>query len=151
MTQYNRNQVLKYAMAWAFTRNPRYMDFTTLGGDCTNFVSQCLVAGGLPQNYAKDTGWYYKSPTDRAAAFSGVEYLYNYLTKNKIATEAPVESLEIGDIIQLSFDGEKFVHSLIVVEAGTNPKIATHTMDSFGRPISSYGYITARGLHILDR
>jgi hypothetical protein len=131
------------------------MDFTTMGGDCTNFISQCLAAGGIPMTRPSgtspigDTGWYYIDANHRAAAFSGVQPLYDFLIKSGIGREAPIETLETGDIIQLSFDGEKFGHSLLVTEPGTNPKVATHSMDSFNRPLSSYGYVLARGIHII--
>ena len=35
---------VNYARKWAFSRNPAYYDFENIGGDCTNFVSQCLYA-----------------------------------------------------------------------------------------------------------
>ena len=35
---------IAYARKWAFSRNPAYYDFDDIGGDCTNFISQCLQA-----------------------------------------------------------------------------------------------------------
>ena len=34
---YQREAVLEYAKRWAKGRNPRYLDFEHMGGDCTNF------------------------------------------------------------------------------------------------------------------
>ncbi|ERJ80264.1 hypothetical protein HMPREF1987_02123 [Peptostreptococcaceae bacterium oral taxon 113 str. W5053] len=34
--------MLNYAIQYAFNYNPAYGDFSTLGGDCTNFVSQII-------------------------------------------------------------------------------------------------------------
>jgi len=144
---YNRSQAVEYAHQWAFRRNPRYLDFSKLGGDCTNFISQCLLAGGAEMNYTKNLGWYYNSASDRAPAWTGVPYLYNFLTTNKgkgpRAKDAPISEAEIGDIVQLSFDGASYSHSLIIVAAGTPLQldtilIATHTDDSDYRPLSSY-------------
>ena len=42
---YDRSAAVTYAHRWAFGRNPRYYNFDELGGDCTNFASQCLYAG----------------------------------------------------------------------------------------------------------
>ena len=42
---YNRQAAVAYAHKWAFGRNPAFFDFSELGGDCTNFASQCLYAG----------------------------------------------------------------------------------------------------------
>ena len=42
---YDRGAAVHYAHRWAYDRNPAYYDFSELGGDCTNFASQCLYAG----------------------------------------------------------------------------------------------------------
>ncbi|WP_099204825.1 amidase domain-containing protein [Scatolibacter rhodanostii] len=156
-TLYNRTAAVDYAHRWAFKRNPAYMDFHGIGGDCTNFVSQCLKAGGLPQNYTRYTGWYYNSPLDRAAAWTGVEYFYRFLTTNQgigpKATVVPLEEIKPGDVIQLSFLPQTFGHTLIVVAVGSpatvqNVLIASHTFDSDNRPLSTYSYRAYRCLHI---
>ena len=41
---YNREEAVSYARKWALGRNPAYFDFQKLGGDCTNFASQCIYA-----------------------------------------------------------------------------------------------------------
>ena len=150
---YNREKAVAYANKWAFSRNPQYYNFDNLGGDCTNFISQCLYAGCGQMNYTKDTGWYYSSPSNRAAAWSGVEFLYRFLLSNKgagpKAMELPPEQAEIGDIIQLSFNGLNFGHSLLVVETAPEILIATHTDDSLNRPLSTYNYAKARLLHVI--
>ncbi|NLW16052.1 MAG: hypothetical protein GX033_00025 [Firmicutes bacterium] len=35
--------------------NPAYINFNNSGGDCANYVSQCISAGGMPQ----DSTWHY--------------------------------------------------------------------------------------------
>ena len=149
---YDREKAVAYAKLWAQRRNPAYYDFNADGGDCTNFVSQCLYAGCGTMNYTNDTGWYYSSPDNRAAAWSGVEFLHRFLTTNKVggpyAAEAPLEQAQPGDVIQLSFDGYVFGHSLLVVSAAPEILVATHSDDSFGRSLRSYHYQLARLLHI---
>ena len=49
--RYNRKKAVEYALKWALDRNPRYLDYDDLGGDCTNFISQCLYAGIEEMNY----------------------------------------------------------------------------------------------------
>ena len=44
---YNAAAAVKYARNWWNRRNPNYDDFSYSGGDCANFVSQCLIAGGF--------------------------------------------------------------------------------------------------------
>ena len=75
---YNRAAAVAYARRWAMGRNPAYFDFERLGGDCTNFASQCLFAGAGIMNYTPVTGWFYRSASDRTAAWTGVEYHYFY-------------------------------------------------------------------------
>ena len=41
---YRRMHAVEYARTWALSRNPLFSRFDTFGGDCTNFVSQCLFA-----------------------------------------------------------------------------------------------------------
>ena len=58
MYGYDREKAVAYAHKWAYGRNPAYGDFSEMGGDCTNFVSQCLHAGGAPMNYTPTFGWF---------------------------------------------------------------------------------------------
>ena len=55
---YNRPKAVQYAETWWQTPNPRYENFEV---DCTNYVSQCLFAGGAPMDYTgkRDSGWWY--------------------------------------------------------------------------------------------
>lgn len=157
---YDRQAAVEYAHKWAFSRNPEFYIFDELGGDCTNFCSQCLYAGYPEMNYTKDTGWYYISPSSRAAAWTGVSYLHRFLTTNRgpgpAGIELPLENTVPGDIVQLSFDGEVFSHSLFVVSTGRRPSvynilIATHSKDSDNRPLSTYTYSKSRLIHIFDQ
>ena len=145
---YNRERAVAYARKWAHERNPAYCNFDEMGGDCTNFCSQCLYAGGGVMNYTHDTGWYYSSPNNRAAAWSSVEFLHQFLIFNEsagpYAAELSLEDAQPGDIIQLSFDGNLFKHSLFVVGVKPDILIAAHSEDSLDRPLSSYHYQRAR-------
>jgi len=149
---YNRDKSTEYAHQWAHGRNPAYYDFSGMGGDCTNFISQCLYAGCGVMNHARDVGWYYTSPGNRAAAWSGVPYLHRFLTTNKqagpYAAELPIKNAQPGDIIQLSFDGINFGHSLFIVNIYPEILIATHSDDSDNRPLSTYRFQRARLIHI---
>ena len=79
---YNREKVIEYAKKWAYDRNPQYYDFDNVGGDCTSFASQCIYAGVKVMNYSKQNGWYYISGNNKSPSWSGVEFLYNFLTQN---------------------------------------------------------------------
>ncbi len=151
---YNREAAVAYAKKWAFKRNPAYYDFSFLGGDCTNFASQCIFAGAGVMNFTPDTGWYYRSLNDRAPAWTGVEFLFEFLVNNRGAgpygQKTDPGNLQPGDIVQLANATGDFYHSPVVV-AVKNGKIfvAAHTFDAFNRPLSSYSFASARGVHIL--
>ena len=154
---YDRTDAVNYAHEWAFKRNPKYLDFSNIGGDCTNFCSQCLYAGSKVMNYKPTFGWYYRSSKDRTPSWTGVQYLYNFLVSNKgagpYAREVPPHKIKQGDIIQLSFDGKVFKHSLVTVKTGAIPniyniQIATHTYDRDYYHLSNYTFKKIRFLHI---
>lgn len=79
---YDRDKAIEYATKWAYSRNPAYYNFDPVGGDCTNFISQCIYAGSGVMNYAKD-GWYYRNGNDKSPSWSGVEFLHKFITNNK--------------------------------------------------------------------
>lgn len=150
---YNRQDAVDYAAAWALSRNPQYYNFDGIGGDCTNFASQCLYAGCKVMNYKKDIGWYYNSVNDRAAAWSSVEHFRKFLLTNTdtgpSAVIVQMKGLEIGDFIQLS-NGSEYYHTLIVTGFSNGiPLVSSHTDDSYMRKLSTYNYLTASALHIL--
>ena len=152
--QYNRVNAVQYAQKWAYKRNPRFYNFDGIGGDCTSFISQCIYAGSKVMNYKKHIGWYYNSVNDRSPSWSGVEYLYNFLTTNKSvgpsAVVSNIDNIEIGDVIQLKFSGmSNFSHSLFIVDKSEEELyVATHTDDSYHRAISTYTFEKIRFLHI---
>ena len=154
---YNRQRVFEYAKRWAYDRNPKYYNFDSVGGDCTNFVSQCIYEGCKIMNYTKETGWYYINGNNKAPAWSGVEFLNNFLINNKsigpYGKFSNQNEIEIGDIVQLSFDGQKFAHTLVVIKIENRFSlngiyVASHTLDSFDKSISSYAYSKIRFIHI---
>ncbi|MCI5625590.1 MAG: amidase domain-containing protein, partial [Clostridiales bacterium] len=71
---YNRQATVQYAHRWAYGRNPRFYDYQGLGGDCTNFASQCLYAGTGIMNFTPVYGWYYRSANEKAPAWTGVPF-----------------------------------------------------------------------------
>ena len=155
--EYDRNKVIEYAQKWAFSRNPQYYNFDAVGGDCTSFASQCIYAGSKTMNYTKDLGWYYINGNNKSPSWSGVEFLHKFLIGNKAAgpygKETTKEKIEIGDIAQLSFDGQKYEHTLVIVKIDnkftlSGIKISSHTFDTFEKAISEYNFNKIRFIHI---
>ena len=151
---YDRNAVVQYARGWAFGRNPAYYDFSRIGGDCTNYASQCIFAGAGVMNFTPVFGWFYRSADDRTASWTGVEFLYRFLTENKgagpFAEEVPLNRLEIGDVVQLGRATGDFYHTPVVVGFSRGEiLVAAHSYDALNKPLSSYSYARVRGIHIL--
>lgn len=150
---YNRIAAIKYAKKWALSRNPKYYNFDPVGGDCTSFVSQCLYAGSQKMNYNFEKGWFYNSGYDKSPSWSSVEYLYKFLVKNKSygprGKDVTQNEIEAGDIAQLSFSGDKFEHSLFILDP-SNLSVAAHTYDVLGKKINEYNFLKIRFIHIID-
>lgn len=149
---YDRAAAVAYARRWALGRNPAFFDFQALGGDCTNFASQCIYAGAGVMNYTPVTGWFYRSAADRTASWTGVEYLYAFLTGNRsvgpYARVVGQRDALPGDIVQLGTREGVFYHSPVITAVSPQLLVAAHTFDALDRPLSSYSYAAARFLHI---
>ena len=149
---YDRNAVLDYARRWALKRNPLYYDFEHIGGDCTNYVSQCIFAGAKIMNYTRTFGWYYNSLSDRTPSWSGVEFLYNFLTSNRsvgpYGHEASINEAEVGDIVQLGNTEGRFYHTPIITAVSPTILVCAHTFDALNRPLYTYSYDKIRFIHI---
>ena len=149
---FNSSAAVAYARRWALDRNDLYYDFEHIGGDCTNFVSQCIYAGAHIMNYTPVLGWYFRSISDRTASWSGVEYLYDFLTNNRsagpYAHSIAEEDVKPGDIVQLANKNGVCYHSSIVTATTPTLLVAAHSFDALDRPLLSYGYASLRFLHL---
>jgi cell wall-associated NlpC family hydrolase len=137
--RYNREAVRRYADTWWDYPNPDYIHFQV---DCTNFVSQCLYAGGVPMDYTgkRDRGWWYRKQNGKEAwsfSWSVAHSLYWYLSNPRSVFRArQVESpqlLDIGDVIFYDWEGNgRFGHSTIVTghDADGMPLVNAHTSNS---------------------
>ena len=130
-TRYHREAAVRYARefcgaAWGCGNggryNPKYRDYTDIGGDCTNFTSQVLHAGGLPMTSV----WYYRAGSGGSRAWVQTEALVQYLLasgrvrlmargrfpevmKADGSGKAPIDRLEPGDVIGYQEKG-RIVH-----------------------------------------
>ena len=136
---YDAEAAAEYAVKWAKTRNDAYNDFSLRGGDCTNFTSQALVAGGIDMNipsprpagtssstdYWYSVKYYYPgaiAPSyDVSSSFIGVEDFYDYMVNNAGASSQTVYSIEslqenaqLGDVVQLRDSGGHYYHNIII-------------------------------------
>ncbi|MGL6106009.1 amidase domain-containing protein [Romboutsia sp.] len=122
---YDRQAAVDYAQKWALSRNPKYMDYEDWGGDCTNFISQCLIAGRIPMDNIGENvlkKWYWYNDKLRTPTWTAAEPFYKYIVGNNnknsenfgiYARNADYNELEIGDIAQLVYEGRAY-HSMII-------------------------------------
>lgn len=85
---YNAPAAVTYALKYYKTPNKDYADYSSQGGDCTNFLSQCLKAGG----WIQVNKWHWisdgKSCDDnmtfckRSPGWSGAYKFYEYINNN---------------------------------------------------------------------
>ncbi|MNW38711.1 Putative amidase domain-containing protein [Fontibacillus panacisegetis] len=164
---YRREDAVLYADRWWDSFNPEFSAFEV---DCTNYISQCLFAGGAPINYTgkRESGWWYKGYVGGREAWSYswsvANALERHLTHSNSGLRAELvdrpEQLELGDVIIYDWDGNgSYQHSTIVTafDAGGMPLVNAHTVPSKHRYWDyrdSYAWNEStvyRFFHIADR
>jgi hypothetical protein len=101
-------------------------------------------------NFTDTFGWYFRSSTDRAPAWTGVEAFFDFFTGS--GDFAPVTArvgpfgyvterqyVSEGDVVQLKNADGDFYHTLIITGIdGEEILVSAHSNDALDRPLSSY-------------
>jgi hypothetical protein len=131
-------QAVQYAARWWSSYNPVFRAFRD---DCTNFISQCLFAGGWPMEGTgrRDKGWWYQGPNEQwSFSWAVAHSLRLYLeTSGRAEQRQAARDLELGDVICYDFDGDGvYQHNVIVVgfDPDGEPLVAAHAFPAWGRP-----------------
>lgn len=140
MGKYNREKAVEYADRWWNEYNPEFQAFKV---DCTNYVSQCLWAGGAPMTFSgRGDGWWYRKGNKKSVdlwsySWSVSHSLRWFLHSSRKGLQAQEVSspdqLMIGDIIIYDFDGDgQWQHTTIVTAQDHSgmPLVNAHTVDS---------------------
>ena len=158
---YDRGRAVEYARRWAFSRNPIFEDFTGQGGDCTNFISQAVLAGSCQMNFTETFGWYFISASNRAPAWTGVEAFFDFFTGSgdfmpatsrvgPFGYQTDREYVTEGDVVQLADEDGRFYHTLMITKImGNEIYVSGHTNDARDRPLSSYTNASERFIRIV--
>lgn len=156
---YDREAAVEYADRWVLERNDDWADYGRYGGNCQNYASQCLLAGGIPMDiYGTYVWkWYGDSPNNspgargRAASWSGVEEFMDYVRQNEgyglaAQADAPFDSGEPGDLIHLGRE-DGWHHTVVIVRTITAADgqvqdylVDSNTADLRNWPVSTYHY-----------
>ena len=133
-SSYDPQAAVNYAEAWWNGRNPAYHDYSGSGGDCANFVSQCLIAGGLDLSAGPGVD-------GRGCIPSVVNLDYNLRhyqnTQYQVGGSEPLWVVKGDPILFYSNDGTHH-HSAfgVVGDASHYWHGNAHTMDCYHKPIS---------------
>ncbi|MDQ0205250.1 amidase domain-containing protein [Alkalicoccobacillus murimartini] len=133
--RYNRREAVRYAERWWNDYNPTYNKFTD---NCTNFISQCLHAGGAPMNRSgqKSKGWWTEGASwslSWTVAHSLRWYLSGSTSGLRGEEKATAQELQLGDVICYDFTGDgRWQHTTMVVAKDENnePLVNAQTVNS---------------------
>ncbi|WP_330334187.1 amidase domain-containing protein [Streptomyces sp. NBC_00536] len=140
---YDYAAMATYAEKYWKNYNPAYRQFNGAGGDCTNFISQSLKAGGwknAPGSTSDYRDWWYDGSLQTDSWAGANEWAWFTNSNNRAPNLAYVYQLDVGDILQMDFnrDGSKD-HSMIVTyrsSAGT-PYVTYHSTNTYRKSVAS--------------
>ncbi|WP_442812924.1 amidase domain-containing protein [Streptomyces sp. NBC_01343] len=140
---YDYAAMAKYAEKYWSSYNPAYRKFSGAGGDCTNFISQALKAGGwktVPGSTTDYRNWSYDGPRQTDSWVGANEWAWFTLSNKRAANLANVYQTDVGDIVQVDFnrDGSKD-HSMMVTyrsKAGM-PYLTYHSTNTYRKSLAS--------------
>ena len=153
---YDRQKATDYARTYALSRNDAYDSFSS---NCVNFVSQCLVAGGIKMDYEGAQQWkYYNFSENNADGQYGYTYSFtyipafiDYLKNGSILCEvnSSLYLAKPGDVIAIDYedtDMSDSPHVILVSEVIEDEEgikdllICGSTNDQLDYPLSALSY-----------
>ncbi|UXY19563.1 amidase domain-containing protein [Streptomyces cynarae] len=143
-TAYNYKAMAAYAEKYWKVYNKDYPDYNGhgAGGDCTNFVSQSLKAGGWKHvpGYVYDYTKWFGNADIQSDSFVGVNE-WSWFAQNSKRTKplANVYQLEVGDVLQMDFDrdGSKDHTMIVTYKSGGVPYVTYHSNNTLRRSVAS--------------
>ncbi len=171
--KYNRHKAVEYADKYYAKYNSKYKDYNGIGGDCTNYVSQCIgdkeEGGGL----AFDRTWFCTYPkyskAEGSRAFVNADAFKAYLVYSgrgrvirrgtfkeltKPTENHPIgiiEKIQIGDLLCYEKKGQIDHFSIVTAKDSKGyPMINSHTVDRCHVPFDlGWGSKTVR-FHLIS-
>jgi len=150
---YNRDKAKAYIDKYCLNKNDDYYDYSDEGGNCQNYVSQCINAGGIEMDYS-DSEWYYNYPLEYSSSWTSTYWFYEYITENEndgivAISDNNLYYGQIGDVIQVGYDDE-YRHSTIISDiVDGHILINSNSVDLTNYPIDAYVYPLKRLIIIL--
>lgn len=141
---YNWPAAQSYAQQYALNGNPAYRTFSDVGGDCTNFVSQVMRAGGWvdrPGWYLDWNNWWYNDLNQTRSWTYTHAFQQFFNTSGRGQFLSYLTDLSIGDVIQIDFGADGSIdHGMIVDDKVSSTLsgmfMSYHTTNTYHRPLS---------------
>jgi hypothetical protein len=144
---YDRRLAIQYVQTYAEKFNPQYRIYRNgpHEADCTNFVSQAMVAGGWQSAlgfYKSDKSWWYAPsglwPRESLSWANANKFIRFALSQHRVRTVQHLATLVPGDLIAIDFDpdnGNGFDHIMFVSKKDGKNEL----------------YLTSRSFNIKDK
>lgn len=165
---YNREDAVSYSYNYITKRNSEWFDYSDIGGNCQNYVSQCLYSGGIP---ADESGSIYNQwkhhdsaineteGVGRSYSWTTVGYFYDYIKSNVengicALPDSNFYLIEKGDVAEVGYD-KRWGHTVLITESvKINNEIVdylvnSNTVNLENYPLLAYTYPDLRFIKIL--
>lgn len=160
----DRKATKEYALKYALERNSQWFAYDSLGGNCQNFGSQVINAGGVPMDIWGGAIWKHYSTgvnlnnvaEGRTPSWTGVPQFYTYAGSNTgpglvAEVDTNIYTAEAGDILQVGNLEGSFTHTIVALDPiiDQNGKVidintVSNTVDRKNYPLSAYNYPNVR-------
>jgi hypothetical protein len=153
---YDYEAMITYAYRHWSTYNTDYRTYGGQGGDCTNFISQIMIAGGWEtagaypvSDRTHPSNWWYNSlgtfatTYTWAAAHNWMQFARTH--SGRVAALSHVRDMAIADVLQVDTDSDGNIsHSMFVTDVGLGGDgevdeqyMTYHSNDTKDKPLTS--------------
>lgn len=138
---YNYTAMATYLERYWKNYNSAYRDFTNKGGDCTNFVSQALRAGGWPDKpgYYQNANYWWYNILNQTYSWTSVNHWATFaINSGRTYLLGNVWSCRIGDVVQVKpYQSSSKIHTMMVsYNSGGMPYFTYHTSNRYRRSLN---------------
>lgn len=151
---YDRTAAVSYLMQWVARRNPDWAAYDDYGGNCINFASQTLYAGGIPMS----DHWYWAGKEDYSYAWINVGGFTDWVTGDPSPLvcdpDAAYYTGHPGDLILMGIETARnhatTISSLVADEEGRTVDylLCSSTDNLLDFPAGAYCYTNQRLIRI---
>ena len=165
--KYDRQAAVAYSDLYYHERNKEWYNFTDEGGNCQNYASQSMYAGGIPMDFLGEEQWkcFIEDPDfdpeineaevkeGRSASWVHVGSFYSYAFNNSgygmiCDPDVNIYYAEPGDLILVG-NGE-VAHTVIVSKVvDGHILVNSNSIDMKDYPIEAFTYTTVKLVKIL--